>query len=73
MMKSYLTVVLTLTCLLGSGISAHAQDTEGVRVKVPFQFARRFPLAHTPLASSLLRQAKSYPSASTQKALCSCP
>jgi len=38
MMKSYLTVVLTLTSLLGLGISAHSQDTEGVRVKVPFQF-----------------------------------
>ena len=38
MKKSYLTAVLTLTCLLGVGISAHAQDTEGVRVKVPFEF-----------------------------------
>jgi hypothetical protein len=38
MKKSYLTDVLTLTCLLGLGISARAQDTEGVRVKVPFEF-----------------------------------
>jgi hypothetical protein len=38
MKKSYLTVALTLTCLLGMGISARAQDTEGVRVKVPFEF-----------------------------------
>jgi hypothetical protein len=38
MKKSYLTAVLTLTCLLGVGVSAHAQDTEGVRVKVPFEF-----------------------------------
>jgi hypothetical protein len=38
MKKSYLTAVLTLTCLLGLGISARAQDTEGVRVKVPFEF-----------------------------------
>ncbi len=38
MNKSYLTAVLTLTCLLGLGVSAHAQDTEGVRVKVPFEF-----------------------------------
>jgi hypothetical protein len=38
MKKSIVTVVLTLTCLLGVGISAHAQDTEGVRVKVPFEF-----------------------------------
>ncbi|MGB8583964.1 MAG: hypothetical protein WCD47_24340 [Candidatus Sulfotelmatobacter sp.] len=39
MQKSYLTAVLTLTCLLGLGISARAQDTEGVRVNVPFEFA----------------------------------
>jgi hypothetical protein len=38
MKKSYLTAVLTLTCLLGVGISARAQDAEGVRVKVPFEF-----------------------------------
>jgi hypothetical protein len=38
MKKSYLAAVLGLTCLLGVGISAHAQDTEGVRVKVPFEF-----------------------------------
>ena len=38
MKKSYLTAVFTLTCLLGLGISAHAQDTEGVRVNVPFEF-----------------------------------
>src|SRR5580704_11289977 len=38
MKKSYFAAVLTLTCLLGIGISAHAQDTEGVSVKVPFEF-----------------------------------
>jgi hypothetical protein len=38
MNKSYLTAVLTLTCLLGLGISARAQDTEGVLVNVPFEF-----------------------------------
>src|SRR5580704_17505553 len=38
MKKSYFAAVLTLTCLLGVGISAHAQDTEGVSVKVPFEF-----------------------------------
>jgi hypothetical protein len=38
MKKSYLTAVLTLTCLLGVGISARAQDTEGVRVSIPFEF-----------------------------------
>ena len=38
MKKSYLTAVLTLTCMLGLGISARAQDTEGVRVNVPFEF-----------------------------------
>jgi hypothetical protein len=41
MKKSYLTAVLTMTCLLGLGVSAHAQDTEGVRVKVPFEFVAR--------------------------------
>jgi hypothetical protein len=38
MKKSYLTAVLTLTCLLGLGVSARAQDTEGVRVNIPFEF-----------------------------------
>ena len=38
MKKPYSFVVLTLTCLLGLGISAHAQDTEGFREKVPFEF-----------------------------------
>jgi len=38
MKKTYLTAVLTLACMLGVGISARAQDTEGVRVKVPFEF-----------------------------------
>jgi hypothetical protein len=38
MRKSHFTAVLTLTCLLGLGISARAQDTEGVRVNVPFEF-----------------------------------
>ena len=38
MKKSLFTVVLTMTCLLGFGISAHAQDASGVVVKVPFEF-----------------------------------
>jgi hypothetical protein len=38
MKKSYLIAVLTLICFLGLGISARAQDTEGVRVNVPFEF-----------------------------------
>jgi hypothetical protein len=38
MNKSYLTVVLTLSCVLGLGISARAQESEGVRAKVPFEF-----------------------------------
>jgi hypothetical protein len=38
MKKSYLTAVFTLTCLIGLGISSRAQDTEGVRVNVPFEF-----------------------------------
>ncbi len=38
MKKSYFAAVLTLTCLLGVGVTANAQDTEGVSVKVPFEF-----------------------------------
>jgi len=38
MKKSYFAAVLALTCLLGLGISAHAQDTEGVHVNIPFEF-----------------------------------
>jgi hypothetical protein len=38
MKKSFLTVVLTLTCLLGLGISAHAQDADRLVVNVPFDF-----------------------------------
>jgi hypothetical protein len=38
MKKSYLVAVLTLMCLAGIGVTAHAQDTEGVRVKVTFEF-----------------------------------
>jgi len=38
MKKSYLTVVLTLTCLLGLGISARAQDLDKIAANVPFDF-----------------------------------
>jgi hypothetical protein len=38
MKKSYLIVVLTLTCLLGSAISCNAQDADRVSVKVGFKF-----------------------------------
>ena len=38
MKNSYLTVVLTLTSLLGLGISARAQELNKVAVKVPFEF-----------------------------------
>jgi len=38
MKKSIFTVVLTLTCLLGLGISARAQDIDKVTVNVPFDF-----------------------------------
>jgi len=38
MNKSHLLVALTLACVFGLGISARAQDTEGVIVKVPFEF-----------------------------------
>jgi len=39
MKKSYLIAVLMLTCLLGVGISARAQDIDAVVVTVPFEFA----------------------------------
>jgi hypothetical protein len=38
MKKSYLTVVLTLTCLLGLSGGAHAQDASRIVVNVPFDF-----------------------------------
>jgi hypothetical protein len=38
MNKSYLTVVLTLSCVFGLGITTRAQESEGVRVEVPFEF-----------------------------------
>jgi hypothetical protein len=38
MKKSFLAVVLTLTCLLGFGISSRAQDLDKVVVNVPFEF-----------------------------------
>jgi hypothetical protein len=37
-MKKSLFTVLTMTCLLGLGISANAEDASGVVVKVPFEF-----------------------------------
>jgi hypothetical protein len=38
MKNSYLTVVLTLSCLLGLGLSAHAQDLDKIAANVPFDF-----------------------------------
>jgi hypothetical protein len=38
MKKSYLTIALTLTVLFGAGLSARAQDSDRVVVKVPFEF-----------------------------------
>jgi hypothetical protein len=38
MKKSYLTALLMLTCLLGVGVSARAQDADAVVVSVPFEF-----------------------------------
>ena len=38
MKRSFSAVVLTLTCLLGFGISARAQDVDKVAVNVPFEF-----------------------------------
>jgi hypothetical protein len=38
MKKSSLAVVLTLSCMLGLGISARAQDVDNLAVNVPFEF-----------------------------------
>jgi hypothetical protein len=38
MNKLYVTTLLTLTCLCGLVVTAHAQDPDGVVVKVPFEF-----------------------------------
>ena len=38
MKKSYLSIALTLTCLLGLGISARAQDLSKIAATVPFDF-----------------------------------
>ena len=38
MKKSHSAVLLTLTCLLGLGISARAQEVDKVVVNVPFEF-----------------------------------
>jgi hypothetical protein len=38
MKKSYLTVALTLSCLLGLGISARAQNLDKIAANVPFDF-----------------------------------
>jgi hypothetical protein len=46
MKKSYLAVVLTLTCVLGVVATAHAHDSRGIVVNVPFEFvagARMLP------------------------------
>ena len=34
----HVTALLVLTCLLGLGVGAHAQDVDGVIVTVPFDF-----------------------------------
>jgi hypothetical protein len=64
MNKSYLTIALTLTCLCGLGVTARAQDADGVVVKVPFEFvagAKTLPAGtyrisriHTDATSGLL-------------------
>jgi len=38
MKRSYLAAVFMLTCLLGVGVSARAQDADAVVVSVPFEF-----------------------------------
>jgi hypothetical protein len=37
-MKSYLTVLLTLACLLGLGKAVRAQEESKIAVSVPFEF-----------------------------------
>ena len=57
MKKSLLTVVLPLTCLLGLGVSARAQEVDKLAVNVPSNLSpevRHFPQAHTALVVSLL-------------------
>jgi hypothetical protein len=38
MKKAYFTAVLMLTCFLGVGVSARAQDADAVVASVPFEF-----------------------------------
>jgi hypothetical protein len=38
MFKQCLSAVLTLTCLLGSSLTAHALDSRSIVVNVPFEF-----------------------------------
>ena len=38
MKKVYVVALMAFMCLGGIGISAHAQDTEGIVVQVPFEF-----------------------------------
>jgi hypothetical protein len=38
MFKKYLSAVLALTCVLGFGLTAHAQDSRSIVVNVPFVF-----------------------------------
>jgi hypothetical protein len=38
MRKFHVAALLTITCLLGLGVGAHAQDVDGVVVNVPFDF-----------------------------------
>ncbi len=38
MKKWYSSVVLSVTCLLGMGMSAHAEDVDRVATNVPFEF-----------------------------------
>jgi hypothetical protein len=38
MKKPYLVALLSLTCLLGLGVTAHAQTVDTVAVTVPFEF-----------------------------------
>lgn len=34
----YAALALTISCMLGPGVAAHAQDAEGINVLVPFDF-----------------------------------
>jgi hypothetical protein len=53
MKTSHLTVVLTLTCLVGLGMSARAEDGSSVVVSVPFELLEPRPCQRANTTSAL--------------------